>query len=839
MYRFLPRKLPPQLEALTELALDLRWTWSHAGDKLWHKLDAGLWQKTQNPWVILQSIAPTRLEQLAADSAFCGELARHFEEHQRYFEEPSWYASTRMDASRRLGAIAYFSMEFGLGEAFPLYAGGLGVLAGDFLKTASDLAVPVVGIGLLYEEGYFRQVIDADGHQHESYPHNDPTLLPIQPAVDADDAWVKIVLQLPGRPLYLRVWQANVGRVHLYLLDSNDALNSPDDRGITAKLYPSNPELRFLQQIVLGIGGWTTLSRMGVDAEICHLNEAHTALALVERARRFMKKAGVSFREAWWATRAGNIFTTHTAVAAAFDAFPSQLIAKYSLNYLNEFGIPLRELLALGRSSPTDDDEPFKPAYLALRGCARTNAVSALHGKVSRKLFAPLFPRWPVDEVPITHITNGVHMPSWDSERADEIWTRACGKRRWHGGVTQLREAIAGVSDEALWNLAAETRGRLVRYARERLAAQLGMRGESPEHIAAARRVLDPNVLTLGFARRFAGYKRPNLLLSDAARLERLLLHARRPVQLIIAGKAHPDDERGKHLVHEWIRFIERPEIRDRAVFLADYDMALAQQLVQGVDVWINTPLRMLEACGTSGMKVLVNGGLNLSILDGWWAEAYREDLGWAIDGKPDSSGNYGDGTDAGELYRVLEDEIAPMFYERDSAGVARAWVQRMRASLSTLTPLFSGNRMLEEYVRTLYEPASADFRARVADGARLARELWAWESRVAANWHELHFGQIEARREGADWEFRVPVYLGGVARDAVEVELCAEATAEAPALRCPMRMGAAIAGANNGYMFGARVPASRPDWHYTPRIRARHPQAQIPAECTLTLWQR
>lgn len=839
MYRLLPRELPSQLQSLTELALDLRWTWTHAGDVLWRMLDEELWTKTQNPWAILQNVSTARLSTLSADPVFLGELEAYSENRLRYLQQAGWYSAADEAATKdKLKTVAYFSMEFGLGEVLPIYAGGLGVLAGDLLKTASDMAVPIVGVGLLYEEGYFRQLIDSDGRQRESYPHNDASVLPIQPATGPDGGWLRIQLRLPGRPLYLRVWEAVVGRVRLYLLDSNDFLNSVEDRGITAKLYPGNPELRLQQEIALGVGGWMALEKLGIDPEICHLNEGHPALAIVERTRSCMKKTGLSFWDAFWLTRAGNIFTTHTSLAAAFDLYPPQLVAKYSVHYLDEFKVPQRDLLALGRCNPADNGEPFNMAYLALRGCARTNAVSALHGEVSRKLFSALYPRWPIPEVPVTHITNGVHMPSWDSQSADRLWTNTCGKNRWQGGVEQLCEAMSAVPDESLWSLSAETRNRLVNYVRERLATQLGARGERRESIAHARKVLDPNVLTLGYARRFAKYKRPNLLLADPGRLARLLLNPERPVQLVIAGKAHPDDDYGKQLVQDWMRFIWRPGIRERVVFLSDYDMALAQQLVQGIDVWINTPLRTLEACGTSGMKVLVNGGLNVSILDGWWAEAWRPEVGWSINGQIDDRIPRSEQEDAEELYRLLEEEVIPMFYDRDSAGVPRPWVQRVRASLSTLTPRFSSNRMLEQYVRELYEPAVAEYRSRAADNGQLAHELRAWSARLAEGWHELHFGKAEVHAEDQEWRFRIPVYLGSIAPGDVVVELCTEASAGLPASVSKMEIESAIAGSTNGYLFTARVSASRPDWHYTARVRAFHPHAQVPSECGYLHWQ-
>ncbi|MGD8874354.1 MAG: alpha-glucan family phosphorylase, partial [Gammaproteobacteria bacterium] len=691
MHNVFLRKLPAGLEALSELALDLRWTWSHAGDELWRTVDPQTWERIGNPWVIVQNVPHRRLQQLAGDSDFLAELARLSEERRQYLAFPGRFSEVHADASIR--KIAYFSMEFGLGEALPLYAGGLGILAGDYLKAASDLGVPLVGVGLLYQEGYFRQMLDASGQQQALYPFNDPTSLPILPALTADGDWLRIELDFPGRQVIMRVWQANVGRVSLYLLDSNDPLNAPVDRGITGQLYGGGLEKRLIQEIVLGIGGWRLLETLGIEIDVCHLNEGHAAFAVLERARYAMKKNGSTFWEALWTTRAGNLFTTHTPVAAGFDRYPPDLIEKYFpyfRNYLVDIDVSRRDLLALGRKNPNDDQEPFNMAYLAMRGCHVANAVSALHGEVSRHIFQPLFPRWPGREVPITHVTNGVHVPSWDSPWADKLWTRTCGPERWRGSAEALNEAIEGLSDEAIWSFCARERQDLIHYARVRLSRQLGQRGAEPDAIAEVEQMLDPNVLIIGFARRFAEYKRPNLLLQDKARLTRLLNHAERPVQLIIAGKAHPADVQGQALIKQWVDFVSQPEVRHRAVFLEDYDISLAQQLVQGVDLWINTPRRPWEACGTSGMKVLVNGGLNLSELDGWWAEAYSEEVGWALGDCEEHSDPQWDAVEADSLYRLLEEEVAPLFYRRDAQGIPGAWVARMRASMARLAPQFS-----------------------------------------------------------------------------------------------------------------------------------------------------
>lgn len=833
MYAFLPRTLPPNLSVLTELALNLRWTWNHTLDTLWESIDPELWEHTRNPWVILENASQQRLEELGRDPGFLDELQHSVVDHRAYMTGGGWFQG--VDTEHSPSTVAYFSMEFGLSEAFPLYAGGLGILAGDYLKTASDMGVPVIGVGLLYQEGYFRQSIDAGGRQGEAYPFNDPTSLPIQPVTGRDGGWMKVELELPGRTLYLRVWLAVIGRTRLYLLDSNDLRNGASDRGITAKLYGGGAEMRLLQEIVLGIGGWLLLEALGIQAEVCHLNEGHAALLVLERTRSFMRAKGVSFHEAWWATRAGNVFTTHTPVAAGFDAFPPSLIYKYGRDYMGQFGMGLRDLLALGRRDPDDDGEPFNMTYLALRGCAQTNAVSRLHGEVSRKLFSPLYPRWPLPEVPVRHVTNGVHVPSWDSVWTDELWTGACGKERWLGEVKGLSETIAHTSDEALWALAAGQRSDLIHYARDRLRWQLAQRGESPQTVTEAEQVLDPNTLTLGLARRFTDYKRPNLLLHDPERLAQILSSAQFPVQLIVAGKAHPEDTRGKRLIHDWFEFTHRPSLRRRVVFLEDYDMALAQHMVQGVDVWINTPRRPWEACGTSGMKVLANGGLNLSERDGWWAEAYQEDYGWAIgnDGPSD------DVIDAERLYCLLEREVAPAFYERDNLGIPRAWLKRMRASMANLGPRFSSNRMLLEYLDEFYRPAAVAFRHRSADKQGLAGELSNWSRLLHAQWDKLHFGTVELNQDAEGWEFNVPLYLGEIAPDAVRVEMYADANGEWPAECHPMEARGPIAGAIQGYIFTAAVRTERPVEHYTARVRGWHPEAILPAECALITWQR
>jgi starch phosphorylase len=828
------RELPEPIRALGDLSLDLRWSWCHRADSLWAMLDGELWQHTRNPWLVLQSTTARRLEALAGDPQFLAELDRVQRECAEYMSVRTPWENLCPPGFK--GPIAYFSMEFGITEVLPIYSGGLGVLSGDHLKTASDLGVPIVGIGLLYQEGYFRQMLDANGRQIELYPANLPYTLPISAVRGADGRRLVVPVDLPGRTLRLLVWKAQVGRVPLYLLDSNDPLNSPADRGITGQLYGGGKENRLTQEIALGIGGWRLLQALDLEPAVCHLNEGHAALVTLERARAFMKRHSVGFWPALWATRAGNVFTTHTPVAAAFDTFPVELLAQYGRDYAVELGLPPEQLLGLGRLHGKPG-EPFNMAFLAARTCGRINAVSRLHGEVSRRIFQDLYPRWPRAEVPIGHVTNGVHMSTWDSPHADQLWTAACGKKRWLGHTNALGEGIAAVPDDQLWDMRAASRRDLVDYARRRLAAQLAQRGAGAKLLARSNEVLDPNVLTLGFARRFTEYKRPAMLLRDAERLARLLTDPARPVQIIVAGKAHAHDEQGKGYIAEWSAFARRDDVRTRAVFLEDYDMALAAQLVQGVDVWINTPRRAWEACGTSGMKVLVNGGLNLSELDGWWAEAYTPEVGWGVNGGAEIGSPVDDEREAALLYRLLEEEVVPEFYRRDAGGLPRQWIARLRASMMQLTPQFSTNRMLLEYVRECYLPAAADYAQRCADGAAVAQSLWQWERQIRHRWHELHAGALEVAGDGDGWTFSLPVYLGDLPVDAVAAQLFAEATGGQPQAVVPMQPVGPVPGAINGVLFRARVDAQRPATDFTVRLVPHHPHAKVPLETNRICW--
>jgi starch phosphorylase len=834
--------LPVEIEGfdtLAELALNMRWSWNHATDNVWQELDPALWELTHNPWVVLQTVSREKIERVLADPVFHKNVNDLVQTRRKVLEAPAWFHQNHSNDS--LTSVAYFSMEFMLSEALPIYSGGLGNVAGDQLKAASDLGVPVVGVGLLYQEGYFRQVIDKDGVQQAIYPYNDPGQLPITPLRQANGEWLRLEVTLPGYSVWLRAWQVQVGRVKLYLLDSNDSANFPIHRGITSELYGGGPELRLKQEILLGIGGWRLLRALGIQPEVCHLNEGHAAFAVLERARSFIQENKLSFNAALAVTRPGNLFTTHTAVEAGFDRFLPALIEQYLCRYAkDELGISFHDFLALGRQNSGNDSELFNMAYLAIRGSGAVNGVSRLHGKVSRHLFASLFPYWPVEEVPIEYVTNGVHMPSWDSAESDDLWMEACGKDRWLGTTETLGEDIRRVSDNRLWQFRTAASKSLVEYARERLSLQLASTGAPPEAIDEAKHLFDPNALTLGFARRFATYKRPNLLLHDPERLRLLLTNSERPVQLIMAGKAHPADHAGQSLIQEWIHFIRQPEIRAHVIFLSDYDMLLAEHLVQGVDVWINTPQRPWEASGTSGMKVLVNGGINLSELDGWWAEAYSPEVGWALgDGQDHGNDPAWDAIEAKELYTLLENEVIPEFYQRNDQGIPTDWLARMRESMARLTPKFSTNRTVREYTEQHYIPAASAYLERIADKGAMGKKMINWQNSLEQKWSAIRFGEIKVETSGQQHIFEIIVYLNGIDPNTIQVELYADGINDNNPVRQKMKRGQQLAGAPSGYVYSAVVSAIRPTMDYTARIIPYFTGVVVPLEEARILWQK
>ena len=839
IYNLLPTEIEG-FDSLAELALDMRWSWNHATDGIWRTLDPTLWDLTQNPWVVLQAVSRDQIERVLGDPAFRKSVDDLLGAKRQAALKPAWFQQQHPQPP--LTSVAYFSMEFMLSEALPIYSGGLGNVAGDQLKAASDLGVPVVGVGLLYQQGYFRQVIDKNGAQQALYPYNDPGQLPITPLRQPNGEWLRLEIALPGYSVWLRAWQVQVGRVKLYLLDSNDAANFPAHRGITSELYGGGPELRLKQELLLGIGGWRLLRALGLQPEVCHLNEGHAAFAVLERARNFMDDTGQPFEVALAVTRAGNLFTTHTAVAAGFDRFSPALIEQYLAWYADKrLGIALHDLLALGRQNPNDSSESFNMAYLAIRGSGAVNGVSRLHGKVSRHLFLPLFPHWPEAEVPVKHVTNGVHMPTWDSGPSDDLWTQACGKGRWLGTTEALEQDIRQVSDAELWQFRTAASKSLVEYARGRLSRELAVSGASPEAIEEAKHLFDPNALTLGFARRFATYKRPNLLLHDPQRLLRLLSNAQRPVQLILAGKAHPEDQPGQALIQEWIRFIRQPQTRPHIIFLSDYDMLLTEQLVRGVDVWINTPRRPWEACGTSGMKVLVNGGINLSELDGWWAEAYTPDVGWALgDGREHGDDPAWDAAEANALYDLLEREVIPEFYTRDQSGVPTAWVQRMRESMARLTPQFSASRAVCEYTAQHYLPAAAAYGERAANKGAVGRQMIDWQHELDRSWESLRFGSLRVESNAGQHEFEVEIFPTDLDPNAVRAELYADGINDGDPERVEMKCTRPLSDASRGgCVYRATVSSTRPATDFTVRVIPHRDGVAIPLECARILWQR
>lgn len=836
IYGFLPYDIEG-VDALAELALNIRWSWNHAADEVWHQLNPALWELTHNPWIILQSISRNELERQLGEPSFKNKIKELLKQQELSASLPTWFQQNHSNSP--INHIAYFSMEYLLSEALPIYSGGLGNVAGDQLKAASDLGVPVTAIGLLYSKGYFRQEIDQYDNQQPLFPYNDPGQLPITPLRLADGEWLRIKIDFPGYPLWLRTWQVQVGRTKLYLLDSNDAANLPAYRGITSELYGGGGEMRIRQEIVLGIGGWKLLKALEITPEVCHMNEGHAAFVVLERASDFMKENGTSFEEALAVTRAGNLFTTHTAVAAGFDHFSPSLMWKYFGQYTQEeLGISFDDLMTLGRQNPDNSMESFNMAYLAINGSGAVNGVSRLHGKVSQSLFQNLFPRWPTPEVPVGYVTNGVHMPSWDSKYADDLWTETCGKDRWRGNLEGIEQHISHISDDQLWQFRTQSRKKLVSYIRQRFERQVSVSGE-PGLIETAKQIFNPDTLTLGFARRFVPYKRPDLLLYDPERLIRILTNQENPVQLVIAGKAPPYDESGKTLIRRWVQFIQQHNLYKHIIFLSDYDIQLAENLVQGVDVWLNTPRRPWEASGTSGMKVLVNGGINLSELDGWWAEAYTPEVGWALgDGNEHGDDPAWDAMEAEQLYDLLEQQVVPEFYGRNRNGIPEGWVERMRKSMALLTPRFSANRTVREYTETYYLPAAASYVERAAKKGAMGKRIVSVYNNLKNQWQDIGFRDVKIESVENNFLVQAQLWLGEINPDDISVELYANGVNGEASVREEMQRDSNDT--NDGeYVYRAQLTSTRPVSDYTIRIIPRYEGVSVPLENNLILWQR
>ena len=835
LYGYLPTDTEG-IDSLVELALDMRWSWNHEADEIWQQLDPELWELTHNPWVVLQTVSRDRLVHQLGDPVFRDKVNGLMKVKEITAAKPAWFQQAHVDAP--LTCVAYFSMEFMLSEALPIYVGGLGNVAGDQLKAASDLGVPVVAVGLLYQQGYFRQEIDSSGEQQALFPYNDPGQLPITPLRLPDGEWLRLRIDLPGYPVWLRTWQVQVGRVKLYLLDSNDAANLPVHRGITSELYGGGADLRIKQEIILGIGGFRLLKALGIKPEVCHMNEGHAAFLVLERAGDFMKQTGIAFEAALAVTRAGNLFTTHTAVAAGFDHFSPSLMYQFLAGYADkELGIDFNALMALGRWDPNNTSESFNMAYLAIRGSGRINGVSRLHGLVSRHLFENLFPRWPLAEVPVGYVTNGVHMPSWDADITDKVWTEACGKDRWRGTQDGVGQDVSALTDETLWQMRNTCRNNLVEYTRKKVERQQTISGQPASVIEMAKQMFNPNTLTLGFARRFVPYKRPNLLLHDEERFIRILTNPQCPVQIVVAGKAPPFDESGRALIQQWVQFIRRHNLYHHVIFLSDYDILLAEKMVQGADVWVNTPRRPWEACGTSGMKVLVNGGINLSELDGWWAEAYTPEVGWALGDEQEHGDDPAwDAAEADALYNLLEKQIVPEFYNRNQNGLPVRWVKRMRQSMSILTPQFSANRAVREYTEQHYLPAAANYLQRAKENGAAGARIVNLRQQLSNNWHKIAFGQLQAEAVENGFNFHIQVSLKGIKPNAVLVELYAEGINKAAAERIKME-STTLDGDKAEYLYHAKVLTTRPANHFTARVIPAYEDVSVPLENQLILW--
>ncbi len=772
--------LPERLQPLHKLAYNLWWCWHPDAIALFRRIDPDLFESLDNSPVRLLGATPQeRLVELAKDEGFLAHLDRVVEDLDSYLAGKTWFHEAYDGAADKV-RIAYFSAEFGIHESIPVYSGGLGVLAGDHLKSASDLGVPLVGVSLMYREGYFRQYLNPDGWQQERYPENDFFTLPLILETDAGGKPILVSVPLPGREVKVKIWRIQVGRVPLYLLDCNIPENGPEDRNITAQLYGGDKENRIKQEIVLGIGGVRALRALGKEPTVCHLNEGHSAFCALERIRLLMEEKKLDFATASEVVKAGTCFTTHTPVPAGNEVFATSLIETYLGSYMTALGLDRKAFLGLGRLNPNNDSEPFGMTVLALKLANVANAVSQLHGAVSRKMWQSLWPGLPEAEVPITAITNGVHTRSWLSPEIAQIYDRYLGIQ-WEERPTDYAvwKRVEQVPDAELWRTAERGRSRLVTFARTRLRQQLVRRGAPPGEVARAAEVLDPDALTIGFARRFATYKRGSLIFRDTDRLAAILNDKDRPVQLIFAGKAHPHDTEGKKVIAEVLHMARRADLRSHVVFLEDYDMNVARQMIQGADVWLNNPRRPLEASGTSGMKVCVNGGLNFSVLDGWWVEGYQQDNGWAIGaGEEYADLNYQDQVESRAIYDLLEQEIVPTFFARGADGVPRDWLRRMKRTISTNVPFFNTNRMVQQYVETCYWPSGQRFLRLAADGLKRAGELAVWRRRLWQGWGQVKVEAVEADgnpdavRVGSELQVRARVNLGSLTPDDVQVQL-------------------------------------------------------------------
>ena len=841
--------LPSRLGRLRELAYNIWWAWHMEAIDLFRRLDRDLWEAIgRNPVLLLGTVEQEKLDKAARDESFLAHMDRVLSELDRYMGcQTTWYQ--KQHGSSNQLAIAYFSAEFGLTDCIPNYSGGLGVLAGDHLKSASDLGLPLVGVGLLYQQGYFHQYLSTDGWQQERYPENDFYTMPLQIERHDDGSPVTIEVDYPGHRAKAQVWRVQVGRVPLFLLDTNLETNPPEYRDITDKLYGGGIEIRIRQEILMGIGGIRALKAMGIDPVVYHVNEGHSAFLALERIRLLTEGQGLSFAEAREAVTAGNVFTTHTPVPAGNDIFPPHLMDKYFSSYYSALGLSREDFLALGRVHRADPNESFSMAVQALRLSAHSNSVSKLHGGVSRRMWQAMWPGVPEDEIPIEPVTNGIHPLSWISHDMAALFDRYLGPG-WRDDPADpaVWQRVDAIPDEEMWRTHERRRGRLIAFARRKLWSQLENRGAPPAEIEQARGALDPNALTIGFGRRFATYKRAALLLRNSERLARILNDEKRPVQIIYAGKAHPMDQPGKEVIKEIVRFARQEGFRQRIVFIEDYDMNAARYMLQGVDLWLNTPRRFREASGTSGMKAAANGAINMSIPDGWWDEAYQPELGWAIGrGEVYEDHNYQDDIESNAIYDLLEKEVVPLFYDRNAGGYSREWVAKMKAAMKAICPYFNTNRMVQEYATLLYMPAARRSKSLIKDGMIRAKALAEWKTNLHQNWPELRVVSVDtdAAREiqvGSQLQVRAMIHLGALKPEDIAVELYHGpldskgdiVPAEATEMRC------AQVEQDGNWLYSGDIPfrfSGR--YGYTLRLLPHHEDLNTPFDPGLILWAK
>jgi starch phosphorylase len=837
--------LPEGLKPLRELAYNYWWGWNADAFNVFRHIDPDGWTDTRhNPVKFISQISQERLDELVHDEGFMYHLNRVVANLNSYLTRKTWFQGRKLGEGFR---VAYFSAEFGISEGLPIYAGGLGVLAGDHLKSASDLGVPLVGVGLAYRQGYFRQYLTQDGWQQERFVENDFYNMPMIQERDAQNQPLVVELDFPGRKVLVQVWRVQVGRIPLYLMDTNVDGNTPYDRNITAQLYGGDQEMRLQQEIVLGIGGIRALEKLGWYPAVTHMNEGHSAFLALERIAQHMEKDNLTYEEAREIVAASSMFTTHTPVPAGIDMFGPDMVEKYFSGYYKKFGITLESFLSLGRVNPGNHSEPFSMAILALHLSTKSNGVARLHGIVSRKMWRDLWPELPLEDVPISHVTNGVHVNSWISAEMSELFDRYLGPR-WleEPGDQRIWERISEIPSAELWRTHERRRERLVGYVRRRLHQQLQDRGLPREEVEMADQVLDPEALTIGFARRFATYKRANLIFRDIDRLVALATNKNRPVQIIFAGKAHPNDEPGKRLIQEVVRIGRRGDLRRHIVFLEDYDLNCAHYLLQGIDVWLNNPRRPLEASGTSGMKAVFNGGLNCSILDGWWDEGYNGENGWAIGrGEEYADNEYQDRVESAALYQILENELIPLFYDRGPDGIPEKWIQRMKKSMTSLGPVFNTNRMVTEYTEGFYIPEVERLNKLKANNCEGARNLAAWKTKIAGAWESVRIEKVEGDMQmefpvGSELPVRASIVLGALSPEDILVEIYyGLVDGEQNIYKThTVVMKPEKTVSNNRIVFTGAIPCSATGRHgFTVRVVPNHPDLTERFEMNLVVW--